>query len=352
MFLILILILPSYSFAREVRENYNGIRGLSMGGASIGVVNDETALLVNPAGLGKLRDFYGTILDPESEGGANLIEMYKLKAFTNPLDLEQVRDTLMYNPVNYFHYKAQLFPSFVMKNFGIGIHGKRLLDARMNQAQTEMETFYQDDVSIVMGINIRFFEGRIKIGAVGKAISRIEIDEEALDPTGTMEVSQLASEGVGIGYDVGIILSAPIVWLPSISAVMRDVGGTPFTAGSGVRMKTANRPNTIEQDIDVAFSLFPIHGNKTRSQFSIQMDKIKEAGLAQDRTRYYHVGYEFNYGDMIFVRAGMNQKYITGGLEFETEHMQFQVGTYGEDVGTDGASVEDRRYIGKFSIRF
>ena len=42
--------------AQEIRENYNGVRSLGMGGASIAVVNDETALLLNPAALGKLSD--------------------------------------------------------------------------------------------------------------------------------------------------------------------------------------------------------------------------------------------------------------------------------------------------------
>ena len=46
------------SWARERRSFYEGVRGRGMGGAQIATVNDETALLVNPAGLGKLRDFY------------------------------------------------------------------------------------------------------------------------------------------------------------------------------------------------------------------------------------------------------------------------------------------------------
>src|SRR6476661_3866216 len=152
MFVFSILMFSQVLFAREVRENYNGIRTLAMAGASIAVVNDETALLINPAGLGKLRDFYGTILDPEVDFSAKMNDMYKVKAFTNPWDLEQIRDTTMYTRDTYYHAKAQVFPSFVMKNFGIGIHGKRVLDARMNTAGDSMETFYQEDVSVVMGI--------------------------------------------------------------------------------------------------------------------------------------------------------------------------------------------------------
>ncbi|MGZ5279342.1 MAG: hypothetical protein ACXWC9_05340, partial [Pseudobdellovibrionaceae bacterium] len=321
------------------------------GGASIAVVNDETALLANPAGLGKLRDSYGTLIDPELDGGFNMKRMYDTKAFTNPFDLEQVRDTTDYTRDSYFHAKGQVFPSFVVRNFGIGIHASRTMDAQMNTDGTEMTTFYQDDVALHMGLNLRFFDGRIKIGVVGKAISRIEVDK-VLPVSGSFGLSENASEGFGVGSDGGIILTAPVVLLPTISAVVRDIGGTPFTAGSGLRMQTTTRPVTVEQDIDVAIAMFPIHSNRSRSAFSFEYQKIKAAGLAEDKQRFYHFGYEYNYSDLLFFRAGMNQRYWTAGFELASEHTQFQIASYGEDVGVDGSPVEDRRYVFKFAFRF
>ena len=41
-----------------------------MGGAQVATVNDETSLLVNPAALGKLRDYFITVADPEIHLGA------------------------------------------------------------------------------------------------------------------------------------------------------------------------------------------------------------------------------------------------------------------------------------------
>ena len=73
-FLLTLLLITSINievFSAEKHEYYNGLRGLAMGGAAIAVVNDETALLVNPAALGKLRDQFITIIDPEVEQGIN-----------------------------------------------------------------------------------------------------------------------------------------------------------------------------------------------------------------------------------------------------------------------------------------
>jgi hypothetical protein len=112
------------SFASEIRENYNGARSLGMGGASIAVVNDETALLSNPAGLGRLREVYGTILDPEIEAGSDVNGMYTASAFTNPFELSDAKNTTNASRGRLLHVKAQAFPSLVLKNFGIGIYGK------------------------------------------------------------------------------------------------------------------------------------------------------------------------------------------------------------------------------------
>lgn len=336
---------------REVREFYNGARSLGMGGASIAVVNDETALLSNPAGLGKLRDFYGTVLDPELDGSSNITNAYYSKPFGSPFEPAEVQKTMDLQRESYYHANAQMFPSFVVRNFGIGIFGRNLLDASVDASGANMQTYYLSDVALVLGYNLRLWDGRIKIGVTGKAISRIEIDKN-LPTTGDLSISGNASEGAGLGADVGLILTAPWVWFPTFSAVVRDVGGTGFNAGAGLRMSTVDRPQHIDQDIDVAVALFPIHGNDLRSTFTLEYQKMKEAGEAADKLRYAHLGYELNFSDMFFVRAGVNQRFWTAGLELSSEHTQIQFASYGEDIGTDNAPKEDRRYVLKFSIRF
>lgn len=335
----------------EVRSFYRGIRSLGMGGAGIAAVNDETALLVNPAGLGKLRDVYGTIIDPEFEGSTNWPAIYTSSAFSNPLTPDSMQAALAASPDTHFHSKVQLFPSFVVRNFGVGIYTKRLLDARVDPTQTNMRVFYQDDMALVLGFNFRLWGGRIKLGATGKIISRIEIDDNLPIADG-LTVAGNASEGLGLGIDAGLMLTAPIVWLPSLTAVARDVGGTSFSQMTGVRLTSASQPVRQEQDIDVGFSLSPIHGTRSRSVFTAEYQKISQAAAATDKIRYVHVGYEYNFADLFFLRAGMNQRYWTAGFEFSSENTQIQFAYYGEDIGPDGAPEEDRRWVWKFVFRF
>ncbi|MBX3032523.1 MAG: hypothetical protein KF865_01265 [Bdellovibrionaceae bacterium] len=351
------MIIPAFTEARERREFYNGIRALGMGGASVAAVNDETALYLNPAALGRLRDIYGTILDPELDISKNLPDMSRVKGFSQPFTIDSVLPSVMANTNTYYHANMQISPSFVARNFGIGLLGKYTLDAVSTGASTA-DVFYRDDLAFFLAYNLRLFDGRIKIGFSGKLISRIEMDEPALDTTQALDLPSLAraglvKEGVGAGADVGVLLTAPWVWLPTLGVVMRDVGGTPFDKASGIRNKDATqRPDPVKQDLDVGISVSPIHSNNLRSMWTLEYSGLLTAADETDKAKLVHFGTEFNFGDVFFLRAGYNQRYWTAGFELASERFQFQLATYGEEVGTPAAPAEDRRYVGKFSFRF
>lgn len=348
----LVIGLVSEANAQERRSFYSGARCLGMGGACIAVTNDETALLVNPAGLGKLRDFYGTIFDPELEFGYQTQGIYGEKSFSNPYTLEDVLASLDRKRSAYYHAKAQVFPSFVGRNFGIGLYGNYLLDAEMAGDGSTVSTYYRSDMAFVLGFNFRLFDGRVKLGFNTKLINRIEVDNPALSTAGPLGYDAIASEGVGLSTDVGLILTAPWKFLPTLSAVARDVGGTTFDKASGIRMSTTGRPNMIKQDVDVAAALFPIHTNFVRSTWTLEYRGLLTSQDEADKAKLLHAGMEFNFGDVFFLRGGYNQRYWTAGLEIASERFQWQLASYGEEVGTADLPKEDRRYTMKFAYRF
>ena len=356
-FLGLGIFLSSTGYTQEMREFYNGIRALGMGGASIAVVGDETALLVNPANLGKLRKPYGTLFDPEVEGNEklNTDTWFNNGNVRSPLTLTNMKTFTDADRGKYFHSSAQIFPSYVAKNLGIGVFARQSMSAEMNAAGTEMNVNYYDDLAVVMGVNFSLFDGRIKIGANGKMISRIEIDKDNVDPTGPLGIKDHATEGAGLSTDIGLTMAAPWMWLPTISAVVRNLGGTEFSQMKGFRIPTtATNPTALTQDYDVAIAIFPQHGNSTRSSLTFEHRKVTEASTksASEKLRYYHLGYEFNYGDILFLRAGMNQNYWTAGAELASEFTQIQLATYAEEIGVAPAKRQDRRYVFKFAFRF
>jgi hypothetical protein len=351
--ILFLLVNGSTSWAgNELREFYSGVRCLGMGGACVAVVNDETALIVNPAALGKLRDLYGTIIDPEIESSGNNATMYSTKAYSNPIDLTQVKETADATREKYYHWKGQIFPSIVGKNFGLGLLGTYTLDAEMNSAGTEMDTYYRNDYALVFGYNFRFFDGRIKLGFNGKIISRIEVNNSTLDPTGALDLPTIASEGTGFSTDVGLILAAPWTYIPTLSAVVRNVGGTRFDKKDGLRLQASSRPTELKQDMDVGIAIFPINSNRVRSTWTVEYRGVLTVKDETDTAKRIHAGFELNMYDILFLRAGYNQRYWTAGLELSSEHIQIQVASYGEEIGTVDSTREDRRLVGKFALRF
>ena len=361
--IILLLLIGPLAGANESREFYTGTRQLGMGGAGIAVVNDETALLTNPAGLGKLRDYFVTVADPEIEVGTesiNILGTDQQKAFDLQEVLNQTRETD--NVGKRLHSKAQVFPSFVVPNFGIGFLGKWEMDAEVTEADTsQFDVAYNNDFAFVTGFNFRIWDGRIKLGVNARVVNRVNITSTLSSASTGLKINDIANEGIGIASDVGIILTAPWDWLPTLSAVVRDVGDTHYTLRDGILTDAddTRRPAPTEQTIDAAIALFPIVGKRTRMTWTaeyrgmtLRSDDDPNAP-EEDPMKKVHTGFELNFRDALFLRGGMNQRYWTAGFEIAIANYQLQAATYGEEIGVDADNTrEDRRYVFKFAYRF
>lgn len=342
------------SFAGEIDEFYSGVRMMGMGGTYVNVVNDETALLTNPAGLGKLRDLTFTIFDPEVHAGFTDTEIVTISNYAGALNVQGLLDILNTAKGKHWYAKYQVFPSIVGPNFGTGVLAKYQYNAEVNEAGTNFRFDYVSDLAMPLGYTFRFFSGVMKIGVVGRLMNRTEVHSD-IDPTSTgLELKNISSEGIGIGADVGMILTAPVAWLPAIGGVVRDVGNTTYDLREGMLNATAARPLATEQTIDVSFSAQPIISNRIRATIALEYRGITTPLVEgqEDAIKRAHAGIEFNFADFAFLRGGANQGYWTAGLEFATERFQLQAATYGEEIGTPTTRREDRRWIGKFALRF
>lgn len=350
---IVLFFISQQVFSAEFYEFYTNARSLGMGGASLAVTNDETALLLNPAALGKLRNYYGTVFDPEIDISKRTLDSSKSNPLQTYYSLDTAKKITDANRETYYHSRGQVFPSFVAKYFGIGVLYSDRLDAEMNAAGDKMMVDYRNDIALVSGLSAKFFDGRIKIGGNAKFISRHEIKKAEVDPTTSLAVKDIGVEGVGLSIDGGILLTAPWTYLPTIGAVVRDIGGTQFKQRKGIRtFKSDENPETQKQQIDVAMALFPIHSSRLRSSWTVEYKDVSNVRKEDDSAKKMHVGYELNYGDVLFFRAGYHQRYYTLGAELASEYIQWQLASYGEEIGTKDQTKEDRRYVIKFAFRF
>jgi hypothetical protein len=338
--------------AGEFTEFYTGVRQLGMGGAYTAVVNDETAVLTNPAGLGKLREPTLTLIDPELSGSFNDTRIATLSTASNVINLQGLLDALNDNKGVHWNAKAQFFPSVVTSNFGFGLHAKYEYNAEVDPTGTTFRLDYTNDYAAALGYCFRFFGGVLKVGTSARLVDRTEIHQD-LDAHATdLSIDGLAKEGLGLGFDVGLILSAPVQYLPALSVVARDVGGTSYELGNGLMHSTGNRPGDTPQTLDGGVAIFPILSNGTRMTITADVHDFLMVDDDHDLMKRVHAGMELNFNDFFFLRGGMNQRYWTAGVELASENFQLQAASYGEDVGAAGSPVEDRRWVTKFTFRF
>lgn len=346
--------------AEEIFEFYTGVRQLGMGGAYTATVNDETSVLTNPAGLGKIRDVIVMVIDPELHGSMNDFQIATGEYATRVFSVQGLLDALNQQKGKHWHAKAQIFPSIVTPNFGLGVLAKYSYDAEVDEAGAVYRLDYTNDYAIALGYCLRFFGGVVKLGFAGRLVDRVEVAQD-LDATATdLELSAIASEGTGVAADAGLIITAPVVLLPSLAVVVRDIGNTKYTLSDGAILTTATRPRETKQKVDAGISFSPILANRARASFVAEYHDVLTASEEKDHFRRVHTGIEFNVADFFFVRGGMNQRYWTAGIELASERFQLQATSYGEEIGTvttSGDTVtitprEDRRWVGKMSIRF
>lgn len=342
--------------AQEMFSFYSGVRQNAMGNAYTGIVNDETAILTNPAGLGKVRDATFTLFDPEISAGQEAGTVFDSKNYSKAMSfntqsiLTEANNKGSYGPI---HIKAQIFPSLVLENFGIGLLYKQEHDSLVDLTGTNYTVRAVNDYALAMAYDFRFWGGIMKIGVGGKYIDRTEIDTVVPVATTNLDLNNYGAEGTGIAATTGLILTAPVALLPSISATLNDVGGTSFNLSDGMFHKVgARRPKYVPQRLDAGINLQPILGNHVRMTLTAEMHDLTNLSKHQDKIQLIHGGGELNFADFFFLRAGMNGRYYTGGGEFATERFQLQAATYGEEVGTYPEHREDRRYVVKFSLRY
>ncbi len=346
--LFFVFVYSTISNASEVFEFYNGVRALGMGGVQVAVVNDETALVANPAALGRLRDYFVTVADPEIEYGSDTNTLIGLDIMAGVAP-QRALNALNAKPTLRLSERVQVFPSLVLPNFGVGLLGKYRMTGDISG--TNFNADYVNDFAAIVGFNFRLLDGRVKLGFNTKVINRSEV--KGVFPTSSTNLSVVnnGKEGLGLGVDIGLIFTAPWKTLPTLAIVARDFGDTKFSNG-GVFNTTSLRPDTINQSYDIGVAISPILGKRTRSTFSFEIKDALNISAYDDAAKLYHFGGEFNFFDAIFLRFGANQRYWTAGLEFAVKNYQLQIASYGEEIGTDVAPVEDRRYVLKFAYRF
>jgi hypothetical protein len=327
-------------------------RALAMGNAYINKADDSWAAFYNPAGLGTVRGEYFHLLNSHLEISNSLMNVvsngpaYQIPGnFIKSFDMQELRTELATEQGKIAHSRFNFFPNLTVRGLTLGYMFSQRNRGIINETiLNDFEVAERRDQGPVMALNGSLFGGVFKIGITAVYLTRREL-YKSFDP-GT-SVSTLNSgdykNGKGLQLTTGAKLTLPVTLLPTFSVVLRNSSANGWENISG-----AGAPDTIKQTIDLAFSVSPQIGRRSRIHFEANLrDATNKYG--SDVLRRLAAGAEFDVNRRIFVRTGYSDGWGSAGIGLKSRTFSLDMTTYAVDRSLDGfREEEDRRWV--FSI--
>lgn len=337
---------PSHALS-ELFSTYDSPQALMMGNASTADSRWYTALFQNPAGLAQAyrrdtrRHWSTTPFALDWMPSANMLGQV---ISSKTMNFARVVQTAQGDPGGYYYSRLNLVPSITHRNFGLALLGTSEFVARSDGTNVDIRS--GNDVGVVVGLASNFFGNTVKLGINGKAIVRNQISGTFAHTTlaDTASIAANSAEGIGYGFDVGLLMTAPLLWLPTIGVSVRDALGTKFSPSR--ILNTANNgqaPASIQQSINVGFMMSPILWKGTRANFTADLKYVDRPDIPLSKK--LHFGLEMVTDKRFYLWLGANQLILPClGIGLRTVGGDLELGSYAQDVG-DGATRESSRRI-------
>lgn len=335
--------------AEELRDYYLGARATAMGGAYVGLADDEQAIFLNPAGLaGNERQVlqYGALSLSASQEFA-LSAREGIDAFSN-LNGDTI-DAMMGKD---FFAQAQYAPSLMIPNLGFALLSDAQFSLNMrNKSYPDTTLGYQttNGIQVAYGFQVgRSRRGKdaeeFRLGIGAKVMWRrggyrdvplltlLTIDEQKVDDL-------VGPWGRGIGVDLGA------QYVNHISSRLTVSGGMAFTNIGDLSF--GSRPDPIKNNLTLG-----VAGKYDFGYTALTLAYDYSHILANaDWRMKNHLGLQFDL-PMIEIYGGLNQGGLTYGARFDLWMFRVTAYTYREQLGALKDLQSTRRWTLSLDLLF
>lgn len=350
--LVLGLVLGDSAWGDEIRPLYRSARAQAMGGAYVGLADDESAVFLNPAGLAGQQKTSFVLVNGDVEISQDSISSFTdFKGALSKFDtsvLSKLMGKNLYGRVSYD-------PIFVMPNFSLaGIYDGQAALYSSNRALPQVLAGYQVTNGLQSAIGVSLIQRKrprpgqndLRIGIAGKMLWRrggyyLLTPAQLLQAsTGTGFLSNIAGTyKSGFGADAGLHYVQPLskTMTFSLGAAYRDIGNTSFEGPA----------SPIFSNLVVGGALKYKAG---LLNVNLAYDHSHLTNASDWRTRN-HVGVEFGV-PFLTLYGGINQVYPTYGARMDLGFLKATVLYYGTETGTVAYSAVDQRYMMNLTFQF
>jgi hypothetical protein len=352
-----VLLAAAVADARPARPFYQATRALTMGDAYTAVGTDFEAVYYNPAGLARRTKPRLKLIDIEGNVSQSFASMAS-GGYTSFMSMQKILEKTAETPGQPYGVGMSFLPQFLVRNFSVGVLFRGQSEATYNATTDTTNMYSYADLGAYVHYGVALGGGIFKLGVGAKILNRAELDRDYTDAqvsTGNLRFLEQWQEGLGVGFDAGALLTLPVASLPTFGVAVQDVGNTQFKDRRLLFTSDAapaGAPQKIPQVINAGYSMIFKQGRGVRSVIAIDYKDVTR--VDGDVADHLHAGFELNYLNMLYLRAGVNQgRYWTAGLGLHLGGTGLEFGSYGENLADRGeARVSDRKYSIRYLLAF
>lgn len=331
-------------------SRYVSGRGAALGDAYLGLADTVAdSLFYNPAGLGRVQGATFEPLNIQLQANDKLqsnfgTEFYKFQS------LQSYQATLLRHPSTNPGGGYAVLPAIGFHGLGVGALYQSRLMAETDGTRIRYRTTYQFIPSA--GYGLRLASGVLRIGYAIQWVNQASGDVSVLANSSPMAWNQGIAQGKGFSHNLGMALSLPYLYQPTVNVVARNIGGLHLSGSPMV--VSANSPSgsipdeKMSIDSSLGFLTKISAGWSLSTQFAYR-DATNSSGAAM--LSHFATGLEFTASDRFFVRLGYGSQFPSAGLGIRTSRSEVNFAWFSEDLGTETTSIRDIRYLFQFMFK-
>lgn len=345
---VLVALTTGTSFAGTVEKPVfiRGVRPLGMGGAFVGVADDQNAIFYNPAGITQRQGGLYTLFDIQASVSEDTMKFYefykdnedKLKDFDKLSTQDQID---LINDINnkVISYKPVVrasFPnmSYINNRFGAGLFGQAEAGFQFNRSLIIPSISFWGNVDVIGAVpfafkfmSLPYLPGSISLGATAKLIKRARFEELNKSVLEFDEFDPQLQWGAGVGADVGVLYQPTSRW--NIGVQVTDVNETTIhfeeiTATKSGQVTKESFDGKIPSELNAGVAFIPAKIYYWPGKYISTNDRLlflfdvrdmmnpNEPLLEATFWKKVHMGAEYRWGPLS-IRGGFNSGYMSFG---------------------------------------
>ncbi|OGS24065.1 MAG: hypothetical protein A2314_01490 [Elusimicrobia bacterium RIFOXYB2_FULL_50_12] len=365
-----------------------GVRPLAMGGAFVGLADDQNAIFYNPAGITQRRSGQLTIFELPINIGDDIFSFYNfydknrdnLENFDSLPHADKVSlldeintSITKYQPRIRLGFPNTGFlsgPGFL--SWGIGIFSQADLSFKMNKSLIIPNISFLGNVDGIGTVplahrfdSLPFIPGKMSVGTTLKYIARARIAEYNKSILEFENFDPLLQMGMGMGLDFGAMYQ-PFDTL-NIGLQVTDFGGTPivFQRVESSKTNEAREASTgviyPQWNVGTAYIpskiyYWPGRSINTLNRLTLAADlrdilNTDEKLLDDTFWKKLHFGAEFRWS-LLALRGGFNSGYPTFGAGINLFLLQLEYAFWGDELGRFAGQIPEWNHQLSISMRF